>query len=79
MVDVSAVLDVRDVSVQFGGVRACDSVSFDVQPGELFAMIGPNGAGKTTVVNAMGTGMPYSANRALDWYSWRFMLFLPDD
>jgi branched-chain amino acid transport system ATP-binding protein len=39
--------------VQFGGLKACDTVSFDVERGELFAMIGPNGAGKTTVVNAI--------------------------
>ena len=47
------VLNLSDVTVQFGGVRAADSVSFSILPGELFAMIGPNGAGKTTVINAI--------------------------
>jgi len=48
-----AVLEVQDVTVTFGGLRACDKVSFEVERGELFALIGPNGAGKTTVVNAI--------------------------
>jgi branched-chain amino acid transport system ATP-binding protein len=46
-------LEVRDVTMQFGGVRALDGVSFDVRPGELFAVIGPNGAGKTSIFNCM--------------------------
>ncbi len=40
-----------DLSVQFGGIRAVDSVSFEVQAGEVFSIIGPNGAGKTTIFN----------------------------
>jgi branched-chain amino acid transport system ATP-binding protein len=45
------ILSVRDLSVHFGGVRAVNGVSFDVQRGEIFTLIGPNGAGKTTVFN----------------------------
>ena len=44
-------LSVRDLCVQFGGVRAVDGVGFNVQRGEVFTLIGPNGAGKTTVFN----------------------------
>ena len=40
-----------DLSVRFGGIRAVDSVSFDVRQGEVFSIIGPNGAGKTTIFN----------------------------
>ncbi len=47
------ILSLRDVTVQFDGLVACDQVSFDIGRGQLFALIGPNGAGKTTVVNAI--------------------------
>ncbi|MEQ8716770.1 MAG: ABC transporter ATP-binding protein [Acidimicrobiales bacterium] len=47
------ILSVKDLTVQFGGVRANDAITFDVERGELFALIGPNGAGKTTLVNAI--------------------------
>ncbi|WP_413204855.1 ABC transporter ATP-binding protein [Rhodospirillum sp. A1_3_36] len=49
----SPILDVRDVSLHFGGVRALSNVSFSVKPGELFAIIGPNGAGKTSMMNCI--------------------------
>ncbi len=39
------------LSIQFGGIRAVDNVSFEVEPGEVFTIIGPNGAGKTTIFN----------------------------
>jgi branched-chain amino acid transport system ATP-binding protein len=41
----------QELAVHFGGIKAVDSVSFDVEPGEVFAIIGPNGAGKTTIFN----------------------------
>ena len=39
------------LSMEFGGIRAVDCVSFTVEPGEVFTIIGPNGAGKTTIFN----------------------------
>jgi branched-chain amino acid transport system ATP-binding protein len=39
------------LSMDFGGIRAVDCVSFTVEPGEVFTIIGPNGAGKTTIFN----------------------------
>ena len=44
-------LVIENLSVEFGGVRAVDGVSFEVEPGETFAIIGPNGAGKSTIFN----------------------------
>jgi branched-chain amino acid transport system ATP-binding protein len=41
----------EEIAIRFGGIRAVDAVSFDVQPGEVFSIIGPNGAGKTTIFN----------------------------
>ena len=46
-------LSARDVSVQFGGLRAVDKVSLDVMRGEIVGLIGPNGAGKTTFFQAV--------------------------
>lgn len=47
------VLELVDVTMQFGGVKALDSVNFHVNEGEICALIGPNGAGKTTVFNVV--------------------------
>ena len=44
-------LTVENLSIEFGGVRAVNGVSFYVEPGETFAIIGPNGAGKSTIFN----------------------------
>ena len=46
-------LDVRDVTLRFGGVTALQDVTFDVNRNELFSIIGPNGAGKTSIFNCL--------------------------
>ncbi len=48
---MSALLEVRDVTRSFGGVRAVDTASFDVVAGSITALIGPNGAGKSSLFN----------------------------
>jgi branched-chain amino acid transport system ATP-binding protein len=48
-----AVLSVRNVSMNFGGLRALSDVDVDVREGEVVALIGPNGAGKTTFFNCI--------------------------
>ena len=50
---MTALLEVEAITLRFGGVTAISRVSFDVQPGDLFAIIGPNGAGKTSIFNTI--------------------------
>ncbi|MGH1356143.1 MAG: ABC transporter ATP-binding protein [Thalassovita sp.] len=46
-----SLLEVDDLAIHFGGVKAVDGVSFKVEEGEVFSIIGPNGAGKSTIFN----------------------------
>ena len=46
-------LEVKDMTLRFGGVTAISDVSFEVYPGELYSIIGPNGAGKTSIFNTI--------------------------
>ncbi len=46
-------LEIKEISIQFGGLKAVDRFSMDLESGELAGLIGPNGAGKTTVFNLL--------------------------
>jgi branched-chain amino acid transport system ATP-binding protein len=62
-----ALLEVHDLSIQFGGVKAVQNVSFNIDAGIVYAVIGPNGAGKTTLFNLItGIYTPTSGSIVLD-------------
>lgn len=54
------VLEVKNIGINFGGLRAVDNFSLNINQGELYGLIGPNGAGKTTIFNLL-TGV-YAAS-----------------
>lgn len=48
-----AFLDIRNMAISFGGIKALRGVSFQVPKGSIYSLIGPNGAGKTTIINCI--------------------------
>ena len=64
---MSSILTCQDVSINFGGVKAVQNVSLDIQKGSVTSIIGPNGAGKTTFFNIIsGVYKPTSGKVLLD-------------
>ncbi len=61
-----ALLQAKEITMQFGGLLAVDSVSFHVDKGEIVSLIGPNGAGKTTVFNML-TGVYEITSGAIEF------------
>ncbi|GAA1443356.1 ABC transporter ATP-binding protein [Leifsonia poae] len=62
-----SIVEVKNLTVKFGGLLALDNVSFDIKRGEILGLIGPNGAGKTTCFNAMtGVYKPTSGDVLLE-------------
>lgn len=57
------ILKVENLVKNFGGLRAVDNVSFDVQEGEIFGLIGPNGSGKTTTFNLINQYYPVTSGK----------------
>ena len=60
-------LEIKDLSINFGGIKALNGVSLKVEGNQLFGLIGPNGAGKTTILNIInGIYKPSSGGIFLD-------------
>ena len=69
-------LEVRNLSKDFGGLAAVSDLSFDVGEGEILGIIGPNGAGKSTVFNMIcGTLKPTSGTLTFRGENTRFENF----
>ena len=68
-----AMLEVNNLSIQFGGLHAVDNFQLKIEKGELYGLIGPNGAGKTTVFNLLSYNI--SAFRGFVNRSRRFFIF----
>ena len=61
----NALLEVRSLSKNFGGLVAVNNLALEVKVGEIHAIIGPNGAGKTTLLNLLSGELPASSGRIL--------------
>ena len=70
----NVVLDVRNISLSFGGVKALSDISFDVREHEIRAIIGPNGAGKSSMLNCInGVYQPQQGTIKLRGQTFRHM------
>ncbi len=59
------ILEIKNITMKFGGVTAIDNLSFGVKSGEIFGLIGPNGAGKTTMFNIITGNYKQSEGKIL--------------
>jgi branched-chain amino acid transport system ATP-binding protein len=73
----AAVLDMREVTVRFGGITALERVSLDLGRGEVLGVIGPNGAGKTTLFNCI-SGFVRPQSGTIFWRGKRLERMRPD-
>jgi branched-chain amino acid transport system ATP-binding protein len=60
---LTALLEIQQVTKDFGGLRANDDISFTLEKGKLLGLIGPNGAGKTTLFNCISGLHPVTSGR----------------
>ena len=70
------VMEMKNITLKFGGVTAIKDISFDIREGEIRAIIGPNGAGKSSMLQAAGLHLPLGepqrsarlGNAACNWW-----------
>src|SRR6266545_1029041 len=58
-------VELRDIHVSFGGLRAVDGVTIDLFPGEVVALVGGNGAGKSTLMHTLSGAHPADSGQIL--------------
>jgi len=75
--DRTSRLQVEDIHISFGGLRALNGVSLEVRAGEIVAIIGPNGAGKTTLLNAV-SGVYHPSQGRILWNGQDRTFFSPN-
>jgi D-xylose transport system ATP-binding protein len=63
--DATPAVEMRNINVSFGGVRAVNNVSVDVRPGEVIGLVGGNGAGKSTLMRALSGAHPADTGEIL--------------
>lgn len=59
----TALMEVQDVAVHFGGVKAVDGITLEMEPGRIYGVLGPNGSGKSTLLGAMTRLTPLTRGR----------------
>lgn len=64
--DISTLLEIKDIAVHFNGVRAVDGVTAKLDKGEIVALMGPNGAGKSTILKSI-FGLVHLNNGEIFW------------
>ena len=75
---MSPVLKVKDLTKDFGGLRAVDNVSFEVSKGEFVGLIGPNGCGKTTTFNCI-SGLLDPSEGDIEIFEQNAIVLRPDE
>ncbi|MHB1830641.1 MAG: ATP-binding cassette domain-containing protein [Candidatus Micrarchaeaceae archaeon] len=61
---MNKIIEVKELTKEFGALKAVDRISFDVNEGEIFGLLGPNGAGKTTTIKMLTTLLPPTSGNA---------------